>query len=91
MKNESAFPVHDSSKTPNYSTHAYLAGGLTKREMAAIMILSGSMGNDQYVAAFADQVKGDPYRMAKTLSTQSVILADALIAELERTKERVDE
>lgn len=77
MKNESAFPVHDSSKTPKNSPHAYLAGGLSKREYFAAVCLQG------FISTLT--INRDDH--AELLSQTSVKYADALIAELERKEE----
>jgi hypothetical protein len=57
-------------------------GGPTKREHAAIAAMQGLLGNPDLCDAFGG-VKADLF---EKLAKMAVIQADALLAELERTK-----
>ena len=68
-----AMPVFDSSGCPSlYGDDGVEAKGLTKREMMAMHIASGLAADHQVTV--------------RNIATLSVEVADALLAELERTK-----
>ena len=77
MKNSDmpAMPVFDSSGCPSlYGDDGVEAKGLTKREMMAMHILAGFLSDCEF-----DVTK-------QTAAEMAVEQADALLAELERTK-----
>ena len=77
MKNADmpAMPVFDSSGCPSlYGDDGVEAKGLTKREMMAMHILSGMLSSENF----------NPTR--EQAASFAVGQADALLAELERTK-----
>ena len=82
MKNSDmpAMPVFDSSGCPSlYGDDGVEAKGLTKREMMAMHAMTGLLsGGKQYDNRYSSR--------ASQLVEDSVLYADALLAELERTK-----
>lgn len=59
------------------------ASGLTKREMMAMHIISGIASHPDMMQANADGAHGS---IGQAIAVQSVLLADYLLVELERTK-----
>lgn len=73
--NEPAFPQSDEpSKVPTYQM------GLTKRELMAGLAMQGILAMHAHRELDPSEVKG------KTIVTNAVTLADALLAELERVQ-----
>ena len=60
-----------------------MSGGMTKREMMAMHIISGLASHQDMMQANAD---GAHDSVGQAVAAQSVLLADYLLAELERTK-----
>lgn len=83
MKTDPAFPTllqfNDSNDVIQQATP-----GLTKRELFAALAMQGLLACPNSIPALKEIEKNSPMQIR--LSHASVFLADALIAELERTK-----
>jgi len=78
MKNseQPAYPIVGSAFSDNHK-------GLTKREYFAAMAMQGLLSNPEWMKVY----NGDKYLMQSTiLSEVSIISADALLTELDKTK-----
>lgn len=69
-------PAYSTPPNQNYG-NTWATGGLTKRELVAAMAMQGLLAN---------AISGR-HRIPELLSTDAIQYADALLAELERTKE----
>ena len=71
------------SGAPTLRERKVMSGGMTKREMMAMHIISGIAYHPDMMQANAD---GAHDSVGQAIAAQSVLLADYLLAELERTK-----
>ena len=71
------------SGAPTLRERKVMSGGMTKREMMAMHIISGIASHPDMMQANAD---GAHDSIGQAIAAQSVLLADYLLAELERTK-----
>lgn len=69
----------------NYTDYAGVGipTGLTKREMIAMHVISGLSSHPDMMRSNDDGLRDT---IAQTIAAQSVMLADCLLSELERTK-----
>ena len=79
---EQSFPV-DMERYGSKEATLRFAFGMTKREMMAMHIISGIAYHPDMMQANAD---GAHDSVGQAIAAQSVLLADYLLAELERTK-----
>lgn len=79
--NEPVFPFHSLAHTDANAPHAYIGGGLSKREYFAAMAMQGVVHSWQQMGVDPTIEK----RMANQIASRAVEFADALIAELEKS------
>jgi hypothetical protein len=80
--NEAAFPAHGWSSNPEVLERLKTQGGLTKREYFAAMAMQGMAAGDAWNQNFG--VTNPEW--LKNVAEVAVAAADALIAELNRSK-----
>ena len=77
MKNPPAFPIQTSLTTEF---------GMSLRDYFASNALSGYMSDENFMLSVADQTKGDRNHFSRTLALAAYTLADAMLAEREKSK-----
>lgn len=69
----------DGSSMPTLRERKVMSGGMTKREEFALKIMAGIYSNSAMIDDLSES-------SARVVASASVLAADALLAELERTK-----
>lgn len=74
-----AFPTSHSPEYPNE-----ICGGMTMRDYFAAKVLAAQCGNSEMIKATMSKNGGDLYAAMRSLSRQSYVAADAMLAEREK-------